>query len=691
MTAKMGGIDDVVNFPWPAAFDPTTTELDESAVRARQNFGRELVRANAALRAGGAVDEDGHPTSFGKELLRFRGLGSTASALAVMYADRLACVPEVVTILALLEDKQLLGNRGLLHDDFSWPDEWRLEAAERHRALADLCEDDAQLVLLIMAAWERVDNRSTPWDFSERREKWARRWFIRNDVLLDAATTRREILGGLSPSMKEEVKRFVEPALLNRSRGAITRALAGQIYRHLNESIYESVNSRVVLDDPMGDEEQSGGSENVPIVQHHDERIVASLEEFQLTSANATAVVALRRRDARGNNRISNLVCVEDWALPDLENDDQPTGIRDAMRMIVAAAERAPPDPKRDLPIHLMSSWPVGQRVRLSAEPVGLSIDDTTAMIPPFPRPESDEELGELTGRREEQRSRHRRPRLDPDEPEATRGDSDGEINPIGSRRGFMDEDQLDMLAFAESDRRNEVDAGCGHCFPCLDGREEHCEHPADQRGGKESDPLEAWRYRARRGVDVSTSRILLAEEAEERDGWYEVVGYHIDHDGSPQIRVRADWRPEGFRGNPAQHIDVAPGQSIDVIVGPMLKHHSAKLRVFHRVDGQGRFLLRDASDARREVQETRGEIAIGLDRRLRGMLADLIPGERLTATIVPTRVRGCYTITLLELLYEHLGLAAADRGYERHVVDRSDRNAFAHSALQFPSRAALR
>ena len=66
-------------------------------------------------------------------------------------------MPEVVTILALLEDTRLIGQRGLLQDDYEWPDEWRLEAADRHRGLATLCDDDAELALLIAAAWERAD------------------------------------------------------------------------------------------------------------------------------------------------------------------------------------------------------------------------------------------------------------------------------------------------------------------------------------------------------------------------------------------------------------------------------------------------------------------------------------------------------------------------------------------------------
>ena len=72
-----------------------------------------------ALRTAGALDPTGDPTTFGKELSRLQVLGSTAAAMAVMYADRLACVPEVATILALFTGMngngvKLVSSNGLL-------------------------------------------------------------------------------------------------------------------------------------------------------------------------------------------------------------------------------------------------------------------------------------------------------------------------------------------------------------------------------------------------------------------------------------------------------------------------------------------------------------------------------------------------------------------------------------------------
>lgn len=102
MTAKAGGVDDLADFPWPAACE--FGELDDSAIKARETFQLELARAEQALVLNGVLDaEHGHLTSFGKEMQRFAVTGaSAATALSIMLADQLACVPEVSAALALL-------------------------------------------------------------------------------------------------------------------------------------------------------------------------------------------------------------------------------------------------------------------------------------------------------------------------------------------------------------------------------------------------------------------------------------------------------------------------------------------------------------------------------------------------------------------------------------------------------------
>lgn len=647
MTAKMGGIDDVVNFPWPAAFEPTQSELDESARESRETFLRELERADGALRRGGAIDGDGHPTAFGRELVRFQGLGSTGGALAIMYADRLACVPEVVTILALLEDARLIGRDALLLSDFDWPDEWRVEAAERHRGLASLCEDEADLVLQICASWERADPRTPPWEPSRLRRDWARRWWISNDVLIAAAEARRDILQSLSPAMKEEVKRFVEPALLRRARGVLTRALHGLRYERLGEGFrpWEG-----------GEEVESEGVEELVLP-----------EPDSLFAQTSNSVIALQRRKGRDEERfVSSLVSLEAWALPE-EGGDPAT---DALRLLVAAAEHAPPELARNARAALIESWPVGQRVLIGFGESGATFEplEPIDVLAPFERPltreEAEAERAETRrakkgARRKSRDARGHRALDDQAEADgATEADQRGEIDirrPAEER--IKDEEEMEHAAFELADAEEALEAPCGQCPQCLSGHEDLCENSGGGAvvGGKIEDALHSWTARAAAG-GVAHPRISL--ESREREGWWEVVGYRTAPDTELEVLLRRDWRPPGFVGDPTRHQDVEAGMPIEVEVGPPIRDHRDELRVFVRADGAGRFVLREATPGVK-AQERREEIAVSLDRSAQGLLGGLVEGELLTATVVPARGANCFSITLLELLQQHLAKAS--------------------------------
>ena len=66
-------------------------------------------------------------------------------------------------------------------------------------------------------------------------------WWVNDETLRAAAESRRDVLATLSPAMKEEVKRFIEPALLRRARGAITRAMPHVVHRLVEATTYRSV------------------------------------------------------------------------------------------------------------------------------------------------------------------------------------------------------------------------------------------------------------------------------------------------------------------------------------------------------------------------------------------------------------------------------------------------------------------
>ena len=692
MTATMGGIDNVVDFEWPAAFDPTTTDLDDAGRQSLRTFKAELERADGALKAGGAVNAAGHPTPLGKELQRVRGMNSAASALAVLYADRLACVPEVVTILSLLDDTRLIGPRGLLHSEYAWPNEWRVEAAERHLGLASLCADEAELVLLISAAWERADETTPPWETSTKRRAWCRQWWVNNDVLLEAARVRMEVLGSLSPAMKEDVKRFCDPALLPRARGAITRALVDQVYECSDDLAFLPRRQAARADaaeDPghaqpiHPPEEDEHGLEDHGLVETYareddSERIVPS---------RPGAYVALRRRDAtwsgteedRRDNRISNLMMAAPWALDSRNGGGPATGAADAMRLVVEASNHARPNPDAAMPLHLIESWPVGQRMRLESKRTDLGATLERVLdgpIPGFSRPQTEEEIeAEETRKETSSRKRHSKaPRgskrrsnkkaVDGDDEDrfaGTTDDNSGELSLLRDNPE-TDEETSEREAFAQSDEEIDRLMTCGRCSQCRSGRERHCSSPIAEPIGEEQDRLGAWLTQARKGIDVSSPLVEGLHDGRS-DGWYEVVGYDLRDDGGYAVQVRPDWRPEGFEGDPGHHLKVEPGQPVEVKACGWVQDFRDDYRVFERVDQPGRFLLREAPPSRRK-QADWGIAALSLDRGNDTFLEGLLEGSKLTGTVIPAATEGYYTITFLELLHQHL-----NHGYRDHVV----------------------
>lgn len=645
MTARMGGVDDILNFPWPAAFEPTTSELEQRALDAQAIFKTELKRADAALRAGGAVDADGHPTSFGKEISRFSTLGSS-NAMAVLYADRLGCVPEVATVISLLGDNRLVGNESLLQDTFEWPDEWRLEAAGSHRALAGLAEDEAHLAMLIMAAWERADPDAAPWEPSTKRARWAARWWVNDELLLAAAVQRQEILKALSPAMKEEVKRFVEPALLERTRGVLTRALQAQIYDTDGE-VYAPrmpVEGAAATDD--GETQPS----------------LARLEDKALVRPTGS-VIALRRRTDRQTEetRLSGVIRATEWVLElDAAADERPVGAADAMRLLVHGAVAAPPDASRNAALGLIEKWPAGLRAQVRVEAGRLV--ECSDIVEPFTRPQKTE--GAAAKRRRRRRA------ATEDDGSARSTDAAGDLK--GRRQGDMDEDQSDAAAFRAADRQSLASGACLECFACRDGRPEDCVDPPDAdvagRGGR--NPLQGWISRTRHHESAVGEPAVVGVDDSSEPQWVEVVGLAIE-DGAPTVRLIPDWRPVGFRGNPAQHSDLEPGKAVEVVVGPLLEDHSGPVRSFLRADKLGRFVLREATNTRKEVQENRREIAASLDRGVTGSLGRLVEGRTITATVVPARFEGCVTVTSLELLHQHLAKAVLGVSTLAHKLDR--------------------
>ncbi|WP_405528053.1 helicase-related protein [Streptomyces canus] len=659
MTAKLGGIDNVVTFDWPAKFLPPAEAevvLDESALQAREIFLSELQRADEALRSAGAVDPSGDPTVFGKELSRAPGLGSTASTIAIMHADRLACVPEVVTILKLLDGTSMVGLKGLLLDSDEWPDEWRLEAAERHRALATGCQDDAELVLQVMSVWERTAPGVPPWEPSAAREQWARRWWINHELLLACAQTRREVLESLSPAMKEEVKRFTEPALVKRARGAITRAMSCLEYRLQSQDVYRAV---------------TGDGHSYP---------TGVLGSAGMVANPPSRIIPLRRTKPEGRDHayLSNIITLEKWALPLPHQDGETaTGAADAIDLLVKASRQARPETGRDVLGQLQHVWPAGLRVRLRFDHRGPDVfvaGDPVASVAPAPLPAlstpAADERGSDPGERDNASEDDASPELDTSWPTPVATEPDP-----GMRVEVLDIEEHERALLA-----------CQDCERCRRGDLDGCLAPLRPVDPSRTvDELAGWRERASRHLDVSRPQAVVTTGQAEDDQWYEVVGYDVSG-SDPKILLRPDWRHPGVEWMPAVHPGTEPGQVLEVVVGPEVSDHRGALRVLWRPEGANRFVLREApTNAGR--QDDSHQLALSLHRRTQGLLASLKEGALLYGHVIPRPQESCSTLTLLGLLSGHWH--AKENRYERRDTGTGRQGSFYQGVLQGPPNPA--
>jgi HrpA-like RNA helicase/predicted RNA-binding protein with RPS1 domain len=621
MTAKLGGIDDVVTFDWPAKFWPAawpqTANLDpsddgiagttyESAARSRRVFLDELTRADSALRISGALDGYGDPTAFGKDLSRAPALGTEASKIALMHADRLACVPEVATILQLLGKPSMVRHDGLLLSAPDWPAEWQLEAAERHLALASGCSDDADLVLQVMAVWERCDPGGAPaWQPSPAREEWARRWWVNHELLVKAAEARHEVLVALSPAMKEDVKRFVEPALLKRARGAITRAFAPLEFRRGADGSYLSV-------DQDGLAAVSGVIDNSNLFPEVSDRIIP-----------------LKRNKQEGKDHayLSSVVTLEEWALPDDSSDGHSAGPGGSLDLLLKASRAARPEVQRSTLAQLKALWPSGMRVRLNF----VDRDNTLIVagrpldsVPPAKMPrvgaeelDKDESAGLAQDESPDLAEADANPGLDTSWPSPV----DAEPDDLELGREL----ELSFLA-------DHVDylAACRECTACRSGYLQDCESPiAPKSPERITNELEQWVNLSWRNQNVAHPCVeLIGTEASE-GAWYEVVGYRVDESG-PAIQMRAAWRQDDENHFPGLHDGLSDRASVQLEVGPVRSgHRGARYRTFFRnVQGRnvGRFALRVASDSEALARRTLVD----------GLVTTRMTGDTATLTFVP-------------------------------------------------------
>ncbi len=582
MTAKLGGIDDVVNFDWPAKFWPSswphTPGLSpkdegiagtkyEAAAESRRIFLEELNRADVSLRGAGATDEFGDPTPFGRDFSRAPTLGSEASKIALLHADRLACVPEVATIVKLLNRTTLVGPKGILISDPAWPAEWQLEAAERHRAIAAGCSDDAELVLQVMAIWERFDPDLPSWEPSERRAELSRRWWINDHLLLGAAEVRREVLEALSPAMKEEVKRFVEPALVRRARAAITRAFASMAF----------------LSDGAEDGKYSATT-------HSGRHVVTGVvDRSTIVKGFGGHIIPFKRKNNGNDTYLANLVKVESWALPPAREpgSDQ----HDPLDLVIKASVYGQVQPERSMLANLQAAWPAGLRAPLSFFPGRRDLRVAIKPEPVVPPPAMPAAPSQEDGDEHEDEAAV----LDTVELDAHPGRDTHWPTPVSEEDEEPEDPDADLTLAALANDEDYVNA-CRVCARCRAGEWDQC---ADQLAARDPAAIEdrvgewlklAW---ATSTVELPASRVV---DGNPIDGqWYEVSGYTL-LPGSAELTLRPAWRQDRTPDTFPDHEGLSDGDPVEIEVGPEREGHRGTYRVLYRMAGgvrAGRFALR--------------------------------------------------------------------------------------------------
>ena len=219
----------------PTNFRHDAVTYDADALEVIRTFEHECRRAANALRLAGAVDSEGHLTEYGREVERFPGEGS--SALAMMLAEQLACVHEVALAIEVLGGSRLIGrDQAILGIDPEWPIAWRVEALQRHRALAHGCGDDLDLLLRVYNCWQSVAN---PTD-------WCTQWWINERALLEGWSDAMKTVRALSAAMKGEADRIAMPELAARARAILTRAMVGIRYERIEGSDFRTIDTTSV-------------------------------------------------------------------------------------------------------------------------------------------------------------------------------------------------------------------------------------------------------------------------------------------------------------------------------------------------------------------------------------------------------------------------------------------------------------
>ena len=317
----------------PTNFRHDAVAYDADALKVIRTFEHESRRAANALRLAGAVDSEGHLTEYGREVERFPGEGS--SALALMLAEQLACVHEVALAVEVLGGSRLIGrDQAILGIDSAWPIAWRVEALQRHRALAQGCRDDLDLLLRVYSCWQSVPNPSD----------WCAQWWINERALQEGWSDSMKAVRALSAAMKGEADRIAIPELADRARAILTRAMVGIRYERIAGLDFRAVDTTSL-------EPQVAQLGRGALIDPGDR--VLAFGRFRVPA----------RDDSPSRVYISHLVQFCDWAVA---SNDAASGLD----LILRCAEHASRSQSRDILAPVRDAIPIGTVVSFDLRPL---------------------------------------------------------------------------------------------------------------------------------------------------------------------------------------------------------------------------------------------------------------------------------------------------------------------------------
>lgn len=608
------GVDDARSVKCPATLPGGNAE-------AAANFTAESQRALKALEVNGALAKDGYLTSLGRELERSRL--SSERTMALLLADRLACVPEVAVALVALDVGGLVGSDRLLLANSEWPGAWNVLARRCHEALAWGCTDDLDLVLRVYAEWEQSPDRSA----------WCRQWWINEEALIAIRQEVATLIEDLAPGMSKAAGRPIAVTLADRARAALSRALPSLQYRRQPDGSWVSANGMPTFSD-----------RRAPVLAAR--RLV--------TPSNWVVALARERPRTRVPGTpvdappvLLGLINVLPWACP-------PTGGREdvnAFDLLVQAS----------LELH-------GSDVAMTASADRLRATRASFPVGAILECQLDRHLGEREARVIAARLARKPfalPAIIPRRPGAeTRGSG---RKPRTASQFYRGEGRRGTEA--SGDFRTRIPEVAGTEAP----QEEVQEQPLSPFD-LEPDDLGAVRQHPKPYAPpssiakdnrlttetraVSADRAIFAQQ--DSSLLAEVEGYQLT-DGVPVLVLNPVGEATLRRSDPAVHEGCDPRQPVLVIAGRLVQDHFGAYRLLHRCDEQG-------------VPNGLGDFFFhgpGIDDWDYEPAGGVRPGSRWKARVLAwDRANEEQSISLIEEMYEQLtlGLHFGERGHSRTV-----------------------